>query len=1066
MTNTVHYQDFSIEQLRKEVHEREKKLTCLYNIEQLLNTVTNTNDALQHVLAILPSGWQYPEFCQVRIFYQQQEFCSSHFSPSDWSLRAVIRVDAMAQGEIEITYSKDMPFPFEGQFLKEEQQLLNIIADRLGTFLSHQQSRTLLRELEETKKISPWKHAGEWARIVDLLRKTDHELFLFVSRKMIYYLCWSGVKEAQDLLENFGTNQKLVHSEHARDDNRPLPKISFDMLNIASKIFEIAASYLSDEEIMLSIQRWMKENRTNFLRRCLESRDTSLSDIFDALRQFHYLMLDEQDLPFAILELVNAELVSRILSEQLEFVQIAKSYVTIKDMYDLLKHTIYPMQSHGKIGGKSAGLFLAFRILNAKSQDYPELKDVKIPKTWYITSDTVHNFIYFNNLEEIFGQKYKQIGQVRLEYPHIIQVFKNAVFPPEVLNGLSMALDDFGERPLVVRSSSLLEDRGGAVFSGKYKSLFVANQGTKAERMEALTDALAEVFASLFGPDPIEYRAEHGLLDFHEEMGALIQEVIGVRVGKYFFPAYAGVSFSTNEFRWSPRIQHNDGLIRLVPGLGTRAVDRVADDYPVLIAPGQPNLRVNVTLEEYIRYSPRYLDVINLETNSFETIKFDDLLREYSDKIPFISQLVSVVQGDLLVRPGFMTDLAQEISLVTFEGLRKNTQVIEQIYRMNKVLEDTLHSPVDLEFVSDGNDLYLVQCRPQTSFLESEAPQIPKNIPEERLLFSANEYVSNGNISNITYLVYIDPEAYNNLESHDQLLDVGRAVGKLNKRLPKRQFILMGPGRWGSRGDIKLGVRVTYSDINNTAALIEVARKHDNYVPELSFGTHFFQDLVESSIRYLPLYPDNDGVIFNEVFFTDSLNLLPHLLPEYASLSDVIKVIDIQETTGGLTLCLLMNAEQDKALAYLTGGQQDMQDSSALPPDGTSDLHFAAEQWRWRLRMAVRLGKATDPERFGIVGLYLIGSTQNRTADASSDLDLLIHFKGNQEQREALNIWLEAWSTCLDETNYLRTGYKTGGLLHPHFVTDDDIAQGRGVAVKIGTASDPARKLPLMKKLG
>jgi hypothetical protein len=113
---------------------------------------------------------------------------------------------------------------------------------------------------------------------------------------------------------------------------------------------------------MLSIQRWMKENRTNFLRRCLESRDTSLSDIFDALRQFHYLMLDEQDLPFAILELVNAELVSRILSEQLEFVQIAKSYVTIKVMYDLLKHTIYPMQSHGKIGGKSAGLFLAFRI--------------------------------------------------------------------------------------------------------------------------------------------------------------------------------------------------------------------------------------------------------------------------------------------------------------------------------------------------------------------------------------------------------------------------------------------------------------------------------------------------------------------------------------------------------------------------------------------------------------------------------------------------------------------------------------------------------------------------------
>ncbi|GAK57839.1 phosphoenolpyruvate synthase [Candidatus Vecturithrix granuli] len=1065
MTNSVHYQDFSIEQLRKEVQEREKKLTCLYNIEQLLNTATDVEDALQRILVILPTGWQYPEFCQVKILYQQQEFCSPHFCPNEWSLHADIRVDAVTQGEIEIAYTHDMPFPFEGQFLKEEQQLLNIIADRLGTFLAHQKSRTLLLELEETKKTSPWKHAGEWARIVDLLRKTDHELFLFVSRKMIYYLCWSGIKEAQELLQNFGTNQKLVHSESARDENRPLPKISFDMLNIASKIFEIAASYLSDEEIMLSIQRWMKENRTNFLRRCLESRDTSLSDIFDALRQFHYLMLNEQDLPFAIQELVNAELVSRILSEQLEFVQVAKSYITIKDMYDLLKHTIYPTQSHGKIGGKSAGMFLAFRILNAKSQDYPELKDVKIPKTWYVTSDTVHNFIYFNNLEEIFGQKYKQIGQVRLEYPHIIQVFKNAVFPPEILNGLSMALDDFGERPLVVRSSSLLEDRGGAVFSGKYKSLFVANQGTKVERMEALTDALAEVFASLFGPDPIEYRAEHGLLDFHEEMGALIQEVIGVRVGKYFFPAYAGVSFSTNEFRWSPRIQHKDGLIRLVPGLGTRAVDRVADDYPVLIAPGQPNLRVNVTLEEHIRYSPRYLDVINLETNSFETVKFDDLLQEYGDDIPFISQLVSIVQGDILVQPGFMTDLTKEMSLITFEGLRKNTRVIEQIHTMNRVLQDTLHSPVDLEFVSDGQDLYLVQCRPQTSFLQNEAPQIPKDVPHERVLFSANEYISNGNITNITYLVYVDPEAYNNLESHEQLLDVGRAIGKLNKRLPKRQFILMGPGRWGSRGDIKLGVRVTYSDINNTAALIEVARKQGNYVPELSFGTHFFQDLVEASIRYLPLYPDNDDVIFNEIFFTDSPNIFPHLLPEYASLNDTIKVIDIQETTGGFVLSLVMNAEQDKALAYLVGVRQDTQGAATTQAEGMVDSYSAAEHWRWRLRMATRLGRATDPERFGIAGLYLIGSTQHRNAAADSDLDLLIHVSGTQEQRQALNIWLDAWSICLDEMNYLNTGYKIGGLLHPHLVTDDDIANGRGVAVKIGAATDPARKLPLMKKL-
>ena len=131
-----------------------------------------------------------------------------------------------------------------------------------------------------------------------------------------------------------------------------------------------------------------------------------------------------------------------------------------------------------------------------------------------------------------------------------------------------MVLDDFKDQPLIVRSSSLLEDRMGSSFSGKYKSLFLANQGGKRERLEALTDAIAEVYASTFGPDPIGYRAERGLLDFAEEMGIMIQEVVGTRVGDYFMPAFAGVAFSRNEFRWSPRIRREDGLLRLVPGLG------------------------------------------------------------------------------------------------------------------------------------------------------------------------------------------------------------------------------------------------------------------------------------------------------------------------------------------------------------------------------------------------------------------------------------------------------------------------------------------------------------------
>ena len=172
------------------------------------------------------------------------------------------------------------------------------------------------------------------------------------------------------------------------------------------------------------------------------------------------------------------------------------------------------------------------------------------------------SFLSYNNLEEVNEQKYKEIDQIRLEYQNVVQLLKNSHFPIEIIKGLSMALDDLGDKPLIVRSSSLLEDRMGTAFSGKYKSLFLANQGSKQERLEALTDAIAEVYASIFGPDPIEYRAERGLLDFHEEMGIMIQEVVGQRVGDYFFPAFAGVAFSNNEFRWSSRIKREDGLAR------------------------------------------------------------------------------------------------------------------------------------------------------------------------------------------------------------------------------------------------------------------------------------------------------------------------------------------------------------------------------------------------------------------------------------------------------------------------------------------------------------------------
>jgi hypothetical protein len=234
-----------------------------------------------------------------------------------------------------------------------------------------------------------------------------------------------------------------------------------------------------------------------------------------------------------------------------------------------------------------------------------------------------------------------------------------------------------------------------------------------------------------------------------------------------------------------------------------------------------------------------------------------------------------------------------------------------------RVLREKIGGPVDIEFAHDGTDFYLLQCRPQSGQDDSAPAAIPRDVPGDRVIFAARRFVSNGRVPDLAYVVYVDPDGYAALGDAEALRDVARAVGRLNRLLPKRQFVLMGPGRWGSRGDIKLGVPVTYSDISNTSLLIEIASRRDGSMPELSFGTHFFQDLVESAIRYLPLYPDEDGAALNRAFLTSAPSQLASLLPDYAHLAGAIRVIDVPAAAGGLVLKVAMNAEEDEALGYL-----------------------------------------------------------------------------------------------------------------------------------------------------
>lgn len=1045
-----------LDRLVDELKERAKELNCLYDVQETLSKPgISIEDAFKEIIEIIPPGWQYSEICQSEITLGEMTFRSLGFVKTPWVQSSDIVVQDQVAGQISVYYTEERPDLDDGPFLREERRLINTIADQMGNYVLHKRLQDVFERQIKTDKET---RAGWWV-ILSLLQKTDPNLLIRMARRMINYLCWSGIKEAEGLL-------KLFSSVNAEDGE--LLGVNFpyqirsgdDAIGIIDEVFELAGMYLSENDILTNIQQWIREDQSGFLVNVLMQPGCSLSDVSNAIERYHHLLSQGLELSASRELSVRVSLIRRLLSEHDKFIKTAKQYVEVQDFNPLLSRIIFHARSNGKLGGKGAGIFLAMEILKKSVRNKDLLQQVKTPKTWYIVSDAIFSFIEHNNLEEIAEHKYVDIGQVRQEYPYVIHVFKNSPFPTEIIKGLSLALDDFGEVPLIVRSSSLLEDQVGMSFAGKYKSLFIANQGTKEERLKSLIDAIAEVYASVFGPDPIEYRTEHGLIDHHEEMGVLIQEVVGKKIGPYFFPAYAGVAFSQNEFRWSSRIKKEDGLVRMVPGLGTRAVDRLSDDYPILAAPGQPGLRVNVSLDEIIRYSPRMIDVINLEKGTFETVEIRALLKECGRQYPGIKQLISLITQDHIQSPtGLGIDFDKENYVVTFDGLFSQSPFLKLMRAVLSELQEKFDHPIDIEFACDGTDFYLLQCRSQ-SYREDNMPAvIPTNIPEDKILFTANRYISNGTVSNITHIVHVAPEKYKQISNRQEMLAVGQAIGRLNQILPRRKFILMGPGRWGSRGDIKLGVNVTYSDIHNTAALIEVAHKRGDYVPDLSFGTHFFQDLVEAAIRYIPLYPDDYGIIFNSAFLMDSKNIIKDILPDYAYLENVIRVIDVQDASRGQVLQILMSAEKNKAVAMLSDSvdtfETEIQQQSHKPAS-TRDEH-----WRWRLQSAETIASQIDPERFGVKGFYIFGSTKNATAGPQSDIDVLIHFQGTEDQRKELLVWLEGWSLSLSHINQLRTGYKTGGLLNTHLITDEDIKKRNSYAIKIGAISDPAMPLSI-----
>ena len=611
-------------------------------------------------------------------------------------------------------------------------------------------------------------------------------------------------------------------------------------------------------------------------------------------------------------------LIRRIISDQLQFINIAKEWLTISELAEIQQHKV----GTGRIGGKAAGILLAFSILRQVGN--PELKScLRTPESYYIGSDELYNYMAHNNLMHWNDQKYKTEEEMREQYPQILQDYINGKFSPSLLKRLERVLLDVGSNPIIVRSSSLLEDNFGTSFAGKYDSVFLPNQGTPAENLEALCKAIAHVYGCVLNPNALLYRRSRGLQDYDERMALLIQVVQGEKYHQYFLPHAAGVAFSRNTFRWAPQIKYEQGFIRLVWGLGTRAVDRVANDYPRLIALSHPMLRPSSEAKSIVRYSQHYVDLIDLKENEFKTLPVSEVLDSTYHPLRFIAQ----VERDTYFETIRSRIPAEDSSrlVLTFEGLLQRTHFADLMREMISLLENTYHLPVDMEFsvqiehphaAKPALHINVLQCRPLATLFSTDEEDLPAHIPRENIIFQTHFVVPKGLVKRVDYAVFVVPSEYFAIDSMEERHALARVVGRLNAALKDQSYICLGPGRWGSSNP-DLGVPIAYGDIYYSKSLVEMTGPGIGLHPEPSLGTHFFQDLLESQIYPLAICLDDEKTIFNEEFFYRMPNRILEWIRVDEKMANRIRLIKVSDYRPNTHIKLNMKDDQGKAAAYL-----------------------------------------------------------------------------------------------------------------------------------------------------
>lgn len=581
-------------------------------------------------------------------------------------------------------------------------------------------------------------------------------------------------------------------------------------------------------------------------------------------------------------------LVRMVVTRDEAMLPLVSRYLTMRDVLDIRKRII----GTGLIGGKTIGMLLARAIIRAHNL---RLHAVLEPHdSFYIGSDVFYTYLVRNG---IWWTRQKQRDPARFldDAGLARQRILAGVFPDYTIRQFEEMLDYYGPSPIIVRSSSLLEDNFGNSFAGKYPSVFCANQGPKERRLEDFLAAVRTVYAGTMSEEALRYRERRGLLDKDEQMALLVMRVSGARYGQCFYPQVAGVGFSYNPYVWSEYIDPKAGVIRLVYGLGTRAVDRSDDDYTRVVALNAPARRPEGNFDAVRQYSQQRVDYLDLDANQVVSGLINDVVLQspgvpidiFADRIP--ATMNSAMRDNVL----------------TFKRLLTETPFVADMREILARLEEAYAYPVDIEFTANFFEestysINLVQCRP-LPVAGAEMAQLPKLKvgKDDRIIQAHGAVIGQSRLVSASRFIYVVPAAYALLPERDRYT-IARVIGEVNRRTEMHDteaLVLLGPGRWGTSTP-SLGVPVSFTDINRVSVLCEIVTMHDHLIPDASLGTHFLNELVEMDILYLALFPGHKGNFLDTQFFESAPNRLAEIVPTAADWAHVVRVIDAADLAG------------------------------------------------------------------------------------------------------------------------------------------------------------------------